>query len=352
MSPDSRGSNAILGLNSHYRRAFVTGAAGFIGAHVVRRLVEEGLEVTCLVMPGDAAPGLSGLPVKRVGGDLERPETYAEALRGCDIAFHLAAIYALWLPVPRRMFDVNVNGTRVFLAAARAAGIPRVVYTSSIAAIGTRPGQAIADEDEPFNDWDVANDYVLSKYIAELEAFAAIRDGFEVVAVNPAFPFGHGDRAPTPTGKMVFDVLRGRLPVVVEGGINAADVRDVAEGHLLAALRGRSGRRYILGSENVTFADLASRVARAAGRRPPLGTVPAAAFIGFGRVAEAVSTHILRRPPLFTERGAAYTAGRWLWFSTARAEAELGYRPRPLDAAIESSVAWFSAWQRAGHPPA
>lgn len=353
MCPDGHlTSDDGVTLSRKYPRAFVTGGTGFIGSHVVKRLVEEGVDVTCLVMPGDAAVALRGLPVRLVTGELDRPETYAGELKGQAIAFHLAAIYALWLPVPRRMFDVNVNGTRSFLMAARQAGVPRVVYTSSIAAVGTRPGQAVADEDEPFADWDVANDYVLSKYIAELEAFACIADGFEVVAVNPAFPFGQGDRAPTPTGKLVFDVIRGRLPVVVEGGINAVDVRDVAEGHLLAALRGRSGRRYILGSENITFAGLATRVAEAAGRRPPLFTAPAAAFIGFGRLAEQISTHILRRPPMFTEKGASYAAGRWLWFSTARARNELGYAPRGLDEAIRNSVAWFEAWHRTGRVPA
>ncbi len=334
-----------------YPSAFVTGATGLIGSHVVAALVEAGTKVTCLVMPGDPAPALRGLPVEVVRGDLLRPETYAAHLKGHPIAFHLAAIYALWLPEPRRMFDVNVGGTRAFLMAARAAGVPRVVYTSSIAAVGTRPGRELSTEDDFFNDWDVANDYVLSKYIAELEAFDCISEGFEVVAVNPAFPFGSGDRAPTPTGKMAFDVVRGRLPVVVEGGICAADVRDVAEGHLLGAMRGRSGRRYILGGENIEFPELARRIAERAGRRPPIGTAPAKAFIGFGKVAEQLATHVLRRPPMFTEKGVAYAAGRWLWYDLTRAREELGYRPRPLDAAIERAVDWFGRWARTGAPP-
>jgi dihydroflavonol-4-reductase len=337
---------------SRFPRAFVTGAAGFIGSHVVERLLDAGVEVTCLVMPGDAAPALAGLPVRRVEGDLLRPESYAHHLAGHPIAFHLAAIYALWLPVPRRMFDVNVGGTRAFLAAAREAGVPRVVYTSSIAAVGTRAGEAVSDETEPFADWDVANDYVVSKYIAELEAFAQAAPGFDVVAVNPTFPFGRADRAPTPTGKLVFDVVRGRLPLVVAGGLNVVDVRDVAEGHLLGALRGESGRRYLLGGENVTFADLASRVARAADRTPPRFTAPASVFIGLGRAAELVATHLLRRAPTYTERGVAYTAGRWLWVDTARAQRELGYAPRPIDEAIARAVSWFGAWHRDGRPPA
>jgi len=352
MSPDSSVMPSLMTVPGDlcrlFPRAFVTGGSGFIGSHVVAQLIAAGVEVTCLVMPGDPAPALRGLPVTLVEGSLNAPSSYARHLEGQPIAFHLAAIYALWLPEPRRMFEVNVDGTRTFLQAARAQGVPRVVYTSSIAAVGSQPGEALADETEPFNDWDVADPYVLSKYIAELEAFACAAPGFEVVAVNPSFPFGRGDRAPTPTGKMVRDIIRGRLPVVVDGGINAADVRDVATGHLLAALKGQSGRRYILGGDNVTFLDLATRVATLAGRRPPLGKVPARAFIGFGKVAEKVATHLLRRPPMFTEKGAAYAAGRWLYFNLDRARSELGYAPRGLDAAIAESGAWFQRSLKAG----
>jgi dihydroflavonol-4-reductase len=350
ISPVERATSSAFA--ARFPRAFVTGAAGFIGSHVVLRLLDAGVEVTCLVAPGDPAPSLAGLPVRRVMGDLTRPETYVHHLAGHPVAFHLAAIYALWLPEPRRMFDVNVGGTRAFLTAAREAGVPRVVYTSSIAAVGIRPGEAVSDETEPFADWDVANDYVVSKYIAELEAFACAAPGFDVVAVNPTFPFGRADRAPTPTGKLVFDVVRGRLPVVVEGGLNVVDVRDVAEGHLLGALHGQSGRRYLLGGDNVTFADLAARVARQAGRNPPRFTAPAAAFIGMGKAAELISTRLLRRPPTYTERGVAYTAGRWLWVDTTRARTELGYAPRPIDAAIARAVDWFSRWRWDGRPPA
>jgi len=345
-------SHDLSGLSQRFPSAFVTGGTGLIGGHVVRSLVAAGVEVTCLVMDSDPAPALRGLPVRIVRGDLSNPAAWEAHLKGQTIAFHLAAIYALWLPQPRKMFDVNVTGTRLFLQAARRAGIGRVVYTSSIAAIGTRPGRALSDETDPFNDWDVANDYVLSKYIAELEAFDCIADDFEVVAVNPAFPFGSGDRAPTPTGKNVLDIIQGRLPVVVEGGISAADVRDVAEGHLLGALRGKSGRRYILGGENITFVDFAERVAREAGCRPPLGTLPTKAFISFGRVAEGLATHVFRRPPIFTEKGVAYAAGRFLWYDLSRARDELGYQPRPLAEAIHESVAWFQAWKRGGGPPA
>ncbi len=330
-----------IDLAKTYPRAFVTGAAGFIGNHVVRRLVEEGVETTCLVLPHDPAPMLEGLRVRIVHGDLSDPIVLAEQMAGASIVFNLAAIYALWLPVPRTMFDVNVGGTRNVMSAARRAGVPRVVHTSSIAAIGTRPGAELADEDTPFCDWDVASDYVLSKYISELEAFALAGPDLDVVAVNPAFPFGANDIGPTPTGKMVSDLLRGRLPAIVAGGFNGVDVRDVAEGHLLAAVRGESRRRYILGGENISYRDFANRVAKVAGRPAPRFEAPVALFAGLGRVAETIATHITRRPPFFTEKSVTYVAGRWLYFSTARAQHELGYRPRPIDGAIAASVAWF-----------
>jgi len=324
-----------------FPRAFVTGAAGFIGSHVVKRLVALGVDVTALVLPNDPAPSLVGIPINVVHGDLASVPQLANAMRGASVVFHLAAIYALWLRTPRLMFDVNVDGTRNVIAAAREAGVTRVVHTSSIAAVGLLPGREVADEDTAFNVWDVANDYVLSKYIAELEAFRAAGDDIELVAVNPAFPFGADDTAPTPTGKMVRDTLRGRMPFVVDGGFNAVDVRDVAEGHLLGALHGKPGRRYILGGENVTFRAFADRVATIAARRKPLMTVPNKLLIGLGKVSEAIATHVTKKSPQFTERSVAYMAGRYAWFSTRRAEIELGYRPRPLDEAIAASVAWF-----------
>lgn len=341
------------GFRDRFPRAFVTGGAGFIGSHVVRRLVDLGVDVTVLALPNDPAAALAGLPISIARGDLDAVEPLAAAIAAskADVVFHLAAIYALWLKTPRRMFDVNVAGTRNLIRAARQAGVKRVVHTSSIAAVGVLPGRDVADEETPFGEWDVASDYVLSKYVAELEAFreaAQADDGLEVVAVNPAFPFGADDTGPTPTGQMVLDTLRGRMPFVVEGGFNAVDVRDVAEGHLLGALRGRAGRRYILGGENVTFADFAKRVAAAAHRKPPALTLPTGLMLAAGRVSEAIATHITRRPPQFTERSVAYMAGRYSWFSTQRAQRELGYTPRPLDEAIHASIAWFSQRLSAG----
>jgi len=342
-TPDARDVTTFA---SRFPRVFVTGGAGFIGSHVVKQLVDLGVDVTAVVLPGDPAPSLAPVAsrVRLVTGDLSSEAALVSGMREAraDLVIHLAAIYALWLAEPRRMFDVNVQGTRNVIRAARAAGVPRVVHTSSIAAVGVLPGEAVADEDTPFNEWDVANDYVVSKYIAELEAFRLAGPDLEVVAVNPAFPFGADDTAPTPTGKMVLDTLRGRLPFVIQGGFNAVDVRDVARGHLLGALYGASGRRYILGGHNVTFREFSDRVAAAASRRPPPLTLPTGFVRRAGRVSDLVANYLTRRPPMFTERSVAYMAGRFSYFSTERAQRELGYRPRPLDEAIRASIDWFS----------
>ncbi len=341
-------------LARRFPRVFVTGAAGFIGSHVTRRLVDEGAHVTALVLPNDPAPALADLPaasLTRVTGDLSDPAALAHAMQGADLVIHLAAIYAIWLPRPRAMWEVNVTGTRNVMRAARDAGIDRVVHTSSIAAVGRRDDREPADEDDGFDDWG-GDDYVVSKYVSELEALAAAATpGLDVVVVNPAFPFGPNDTGPTPTGKIVRDTLAGRMPFFTDGGFNAVDVRDVAEGHLLAALHGQSGRRYILGGANVTHRDFGRMVAEIAGLAPPRLNVPPAVLIGAGRVAELVADRITRRAPMMTRRSVAYLAGQWRWFSTARAERELGYSPRPIDEAIRASVGWFRQQSLASRPP-
>ena len=347
VSESPAGHRSVAGLAQRYPKVFVTGAAGFIGSHVVRRLAEEGCEVVALVLGNDPGRSLLGWPqelsqrVTRVDGDLTDPHRLAEQMQGASLVIHLAAIYAIWLERPALMWEVNVEGTRHVMRAAKAAGVRRVVHTSSIAAIGSRPGMELADEEVGFNDWAIADDYVLSKYVSELEALAFNGDELEVVSVNPAFPFGANDTGPTPTGKMVADSLAGRMPFVVEGGFNAVDVRDVAEGHLLGAMFGKPGRRYILGGHNVEYREFSAKVAAMAGTKPPRVVVPTPVIRGAGQVLGFVADHLTRKKPMMTGRSVAYLSGRWLWFSIERARTELGYAPRPLEEAIANSVAWF-----------
>ena len=321
----------------------VTGASGFIGSHVVRRLLDLGRDVRCLVLPTDEAPLLRGLAVTRVDGDLLDPNALDRAMDGCELVLHLAAIYALWLPEPRLIHEVNEDGTRAVLSAAKRAGVRRLVHTSSIAAVGTLPGEAPADETTAFDDWDIADDYVVSKVLSEREALRPThRESMDVVVVNPAFPFGARDIGPTPTGKLILAMMRGRLPFVASGGFNAVDVRDVAEGHLLAASVGRSGERYLLAGHNLTYTAFATRVAGLTGGTPPVLSMPRDLLLRLGTLAE-FGASLVQRPPLFTHKSLAFTAGRHLYFSTAKAEAELGYAPGPLDDALERAITWFQS---------
>ena len=324
------------------RRALVTGASGFIGSSLVRLLLDEGVAVRALVMPGDAAPNLAPMRdrVEIAAGDLLSRPALAAAMAGCDTVFHLAAIYAIWLPVPRRMFDVNVGGTRNVMEAALDAGVARVVHTSSIAAIGTGPGGAPADEACHFDRWDDASDYVLSKYVSELEVHRYVAAGLPAVIVNPAFPFGAGDVAPTPTGEIIRQLLR-RAPFRLPGSFNAVGVRDVARGHWLAALRGQVGRRYILGGHNMSYDELCRRVARIADVPVPRFAVSRRHAVALGRLGDTLANRLLRRPPLLAEMTVRYAIGRELTYDVSRARTELGYEPGPIDAHIREAVDWF-----------
>ncbi len=323
------------------KRAAVTGGSGFVGSHVVRQLCEAGVEVSVLVMAGDPAHLIEDLPVRIVQGDIRTGAGLDTLCDGADGLFHLAAIYALWLPRPELMYEVNVGGTRNVIAAARRAGITRMVHTSSIAAVGYLPGRTASDETTGFNDWAIADDYVLSKYISEVDALAGRGDDLAIIAVNPAFPLGAGDIGPTPTGRIVRDILRGRMPFMVPGGLNVVDVRDVATGHLLAWRKGKSGQRYILGGDNVENRQLTRIIAKEGDRKPARFTMPVAPLKVLGHAAEHVAERVTRRAPMLTGRSIAYMAGRYLWFDVGKARRELGYAPRPAQEAVAGSVAWF-----------
>ena len=317
----------------------VTGATGFIGSAVVRRLLGRGRAVRCYVEPGASRQNLAGLDVEIIEADINDRQAIGRALEGAEALYHLAAIYKLWLPDNALMYEVNVEGTKTVLFAALRAGVGKVVYTSSIAAVG-RPEQGeLADETTPFNLWDESNHYVRSKWLSERDALRFAREGLPLVVVNPAFPFGARDIAPTPTGRFVVDALAGRVPGYTDGGFNAVNVEDVAEAHILAEERGRVGERYILGDHNVSYKQFFDAVAEVAGLKPITRRLPTSVFLGVAWMMEKAA-EVRGKAPMLTYKSARY-ASRNLWFDTRKAHEELGMPTTPLAESIEQSVRWF-----------
>lgn len=320
--------------------AAVSGATGFIGSAVVRQLLGQRRPVRALVEPGADTSNLEGLDVDRVSVDVCDHDGMRRALEGCGTFFHLAAIYRVWTPDPAAMYRVNLEGTTASLLAARRAGVSRVVYTSSIAAVGLREDGQPSDETVPFNLYSIANDYILSKHLSERIAVRFAEDGDPVVIVNPAFPFGVGDVAPTPTGKIVLAVLNDEIPALSPGGFCAVDVDDCAAGHLGAEERGRVGERYILGNHNVTFADFVRLVCDVAEKTPPKLQLPEgvgrAIALGFEKWSDWVS----HDEPRVTLKSAQYMQRR-VWFDGSKARRELRMPVTPLATSVERAVADF-----------
>ncbi|MCA9623949.1 MAG: NAD-dependent epimerase/dehydratase family protein [Myxococcales bacterium] len=322
-------------------RAAVSGATGFIGSAVVRELLAAGRPVRALVEPGAPRTSLEGLDVEVVEVDVTNLEGMTAALADCGAYYHLAAIYKVWTPDPDAIYRVNLEGTTVSLLAARAAGVARVVYTSSIAAVGFREDGKPANESVPFNAYDIANDYVLTKHLSERIAARFAEAGHPIVIVNPAFPFGERDIAPTPTGGIILALLRGEVPAMSPGGFCAVDVHDVAKAHVAAESRGRVGERYILGNHNVTFAEFAQLVCEIADRTPPRITLPAVVGRVAARAYEQVARITHQAPPV-TLKSAQYMQRR-AWFDTAKARDELGMPCTPLAQSVQRAIAYFRA---------
>lgn len=321
----------------------VSGATGFIGSAVVRRLLAEGRGVRALVEPGASEQNLQDLPeasVDRVTVDVCDYVAMARALDGCSAFYHLAAVYKVWTPDPTHLYRVNLEGTTTSLLAAKAARVPRVVYTSSIAAVGRRPDGAPADETVDFNLYDDANPYILSKYLSERTALRFAEAGLPVVVVNPAFPFGPRDRAPTPTGRIIVSILKGEMPGLPAGGFCAIDVDDVAAAHVAAETKGRVGERYLLGNHNVTFREFVELVCRVAGRPAPKLAIPSWLGIGIAKGMELVSDHLTHTEPRATVKSAKFMFGP-AYFDSTKARVELDLPCTPLAETVERAVAYF-----------
>src|SRR5664279_5485003 len=327
--------------------AFVTGATGFLGSHVARVLAEQGAVLRLLVRPTSDLRNVDGLKADRVVGDLRDAASIEKALSGCDVVFHVAADYRLWVRDPGEMYRSNVEGTRSLLEAARKQGVRRVVYTSSVATMGFTSNHngkvkqgSMADEQSPVGIDDMIGHYKRSKFMAEQVALEAAKFGVDVVVVNPTTPMGERDIKPTPTGRIVVDFLKRKFPAYVETGLNLVDATECARGHVQALEKGRSGERYILGGENLTLKQILDRLGTITGLPSPTVKLPYFFALAAGVVDEMVTGRILGREPRATID--AVRMGRKMMFvSSAKAERELGWRTVPVDAALRRSVAWF-----------
>jgi len=322
-------------------KALVTGATGFVGAAVARRLLAAGFEVRVLARPGSNRRNLEGLDLEVVEGDLTDRASLARAAQGCGGLFHAAADYRLWVPDPEAMLRANVDGSRDIVRAAAEAGAGRIVYTSSVAVLKAGADGSAADEDTPSTLADMIGCYKRSKFLAEAAVRRLVTDeGAPVVIVNPSTPVGPGDVRPTPTGRMVVQAASGRMPAYVDTGLNIVHVDDVAEGHVLAYQKGAPGERYILGGENLPLAEILARIARLCGRMPPRVRIPHRAVLPVAWLAEQWTRLRGRGEPFATVDGVRM-ATRKMYFSSGRAERELGYRARPAEEALRDAVAWF-----------
>jgi dihydroflavonol-4-reductase len=323
-------------------RVVVTGAAGFIGSAVVRALLARGAHVVALVEPGGDERNLEGLKVERHTVDVRNRDAVSDACAGARFVFHLAAMYRFWSRRPHDFYDVNVGGTLNVLEAARRHECERVIYTSTVGVLGL--GEAArgkpADETSYADVAHLFGLYKRTKYVAEHEVLRAAAQGLPVSLVLPTFPIGPGDTRPTPTGKVVLEFLNGRMPAFVDTTFNVVHVDDLAAGHLLALERGRIGRSYIVGGENLAMGEFLAALAQATGLSAPRRQVPRAVALSAGGLSQFVEGRLLRREPSVALEAARMSTTNML-FSTERARSELSYEPRPTSEAIADSVRWF-----------
>jgi dihydroflavonol-4-reductase len=320
--------------------AFVTGASGFVGSAVARALLASGYRVRALVRPTSPRTNLDLPGLQIVEADMRDERAVGQAIAGARYAFHVAADYRLWAPDPDQILRNNLDGTRAVLRAAQAAGVERIVYTSSVATLRLDPGGASADETVTLSEDAAIGAYKRSKVAAESVASQmAARDGLPVVIVNPSTPIGPRDVRPTPTGRIIVEAASGRMPAFVDTGLNWVHVDDVANGHLLALRRGRIGERYILGGENVTLARMLEMIAELTSRAAPRVRLPRVAVYPIAFASEMIARFTGREP--FATLDGLRMAKYRMFFTSAKAQAELGYTARPVIEALKDALTWF-----------
>jgi dihydroflavonol-4-reductase len=318
----------------------VTGASGFVGAAVAKSLVAAGHPVRVLVRPTSPRTNIADPRLDVAVGDLRDAGSIERAMKDVRVLFHVAADYRLWARHPEEIVHTNVEGTRLLMAAALRAGVERVVYTSSVATLKARPGGEPSDETFPLDVKQAVGAYKYSKVAAErvVEAMVA-EQNLPAVIVNPSTPIGPGDVRPTPTGRIIIEAAAGRMPAYVDTGLNFVHVDDVAAGHIVAWQKGRIGERYILGGQNVLLGDMLRDIADRVGRKPPRLRLPRRLIYPIAYGAEAIA-HFTGREPFVTTVGLKLAKDR-MFFSSAKAERELDYRPRPYGEAVAEAIAWF-----------
>jgi dihydroflavonol-4-reductase len=322
-------------------KVFVTGATGFIGASLVRVLLEEGYTVKALVRPDSDHRNLAGLDIELCVGDLRDRTSLDKGLADCDTLYHAAADYRLWTRKPADMYEINVGGTRNVMEAALRRGLSRIVYTSSVGTLGN-PGNGVSGtETTPVTLADMVGHYKKSKYLAEREAESFLQRGMPLVIVNPSTPVGALDIKPTPTGRIIVDFLNRRMPAYLDTGLNIIDVEDCARGHLLAARHGRIGEKYILGSENLTLRRIFTILEEITGLPAPKVRLPYTPILIAAHVNEAIS-RVTGREPLIPLAG-VQMARKFMFFDSAKAVRELGLATGPVDDALRKAVVWFRA---------
>jgi dihydroflavonol-4-reductase len=320
-------------------KALVTGATGFVGAAVARALLAAQWEVRVLARKGSDRRNLKGLPVEVEEGDLTDVSSLERAAAGCPALFHVAADYRLGARDPSQLYEANVEGTRNILNAARRAGVQRMVYTSSVATIGIPKDGTPGEEATPNSLENMIGHYKRSKYLAEEVVREAAREGMPVIIVSPSTPVGPGDVKPTPTGQLVLDAAGGRMPAYVDTGLNIVHVDDVAAGHLLAYERGKAGERYILGGQDMTLREILGLIASLVGRKPPRVRLPYGVVLPIAYLAEGYAT-LTGRSGRITLEGVRMSR-KLMFFSSAKAARELGYRSRPPADAFADAIRWF-----------
>ena len=329
-------------------KVLVTGATGFVGGNLARELWNRGYEVRALTRPGSNTLTTEGTGIHRIEGDILDRESLDHAMKGCEAVFHCAAAYTFWSKDPEGVRRANVEGTVNVLERAVAVGVERVVYTSTVSTIGIPGDGSLGDEWTPLTPQALHGHYKQSKFDAEQEALRLAGQGVPVVVVNPTAPVGPWDVKPTPTGKIILDFLRRKIPAYLATGMNLVDVADVSAGHILALERGIDGERYILGNRNVTLKEMFSLLSSITGLSAPRVRLPYWLVVGVGYAEQAVSAGLLRREPLIPVEGVV-ASKKPAWVSSQRAITELGLPQSPVEQALAQAVEWFTANGYAGH---